>query len=187
MIERDDTTLLLAAGRGDRRAFGELVERHHRAIVQFVHRFLAIADRATAEDLAQEVFLAAWTAAPSFKPRAAVRTWLFRIATNRCLNHKRSKRRKPTVPLTGEPMPRSSGAGAETSDRMLEQETAARLAAALEMLPASQRAAVILRHQHELSTAEVAAVLETSISAVDALLFRARARLRELLSADEKD
>ncbi len=98
----DDSALLLQAGQGNRQAFGALVEIHHRSIIRFIHRFLGIADSATAEDLAQEVFLAAWLAAPNFIPRASVHTWLLRITTNRCLNHQRAKRRKPTVQLPAE-------------------------------------------------------------------------------------
>ena len=88
---------MLAAGRGDRDAFGILVQRHQRAIVQFAHRFLATADRATAEDLAQQAFLGAWRYAQTFQPRAKVLTWLFRIATNACLNYRRYEDARPKV------------------------------------------------------------------------------------------
>lgn len=182
MPDRDDTTLLLAAGKGDRPAFGELVERHHRGVVHFVHRFLATADRATAEDIAQEVFLAAWKAAPGFAPRAAVRTWLWRIATNICLNHNRSRRRKPTVPLVGEPA--TLGHGRESSNPesgAIKEERTARLEAAVASLPASQRSAILLRHFHDLSYAEIAAVLQTSVPAVESLLFRGRQSLSRFL------
>ena len=188
MPDRDDTALLLAAGKGDRQAFGALVERHHRAIIQFAHRYLSTADRATAEDIAQQVFLAAWKAAPSFKPRAAVRTWLLRITTNICLNHQRSRRRKPTTPLVGEPAAHASAVRTAPPDEAaLDHERARRLQAAVDVLPANQRAAILLRHVHDLSYAEIAAVLETSISAVESLLFRARSRLRDVIEPGEND
>jgi RNA polymerase sigma-70 factor (ECF subfamily) len=186
MPDRDDTALLLAAGEGDRQAFAALVERHHRAIIQFAHRFLSTADRATAEDIAQQVFIAAWKAAPSFKPRAAVRTWLLRIATNICLNHQRTRRRKPTTPLVGEPDAHASaGRAAPPDEAALDAERAARLQAAVDALPPTQRAAILLRHIHDLSYAEIAAVLETSISAVESLLFRARSRLRDVIEVEK--
>jgi RNA polymerase sigma-70 factor (ECF subfamily) len=172
----DDTTLLLAAGRGDRQAFGEIVERHHRTVVHFIHRFLAIADRATAEDIAQDVFLAAWQAAPSFKPRAAVRTWLLRITANKCLNHKRARRRRPTVPLVTEP------ASPDAGD--LEEDLSRQLRAAMADLAPRQRAAVLLRHAHGLAHADIAAVLETSPPVVKALLFRAHRRLGQIIDPD---
>lgn len=188
MPDRGDTALLLAAGEGDRQAFGALVERHHRAIIQFAHRFLSTADRATAEDIAQQVFLAAWKAAPSFKPRAAVKTWLLRITTNICLNHQRSRRRKPTTSLAGEPAADASASRTAPPDEAaVDQERAARLQAAVDALPANQRAAILLRHGHDLSYEEIAAVLETSISAVESLLFRARSRLRDVIEAEKDD
>jgi len=187
MPDADDTSLLLAAGTGDRRAFGELVERHHRGVVRFVHRFLGIADRATAEDIAQDVFLAAWKAAPRFEPRAAVRTWLLRITTNTCLNHRRSRRRRPSVALTDQAIATYEGGGVDPPDAAVAQEEfSARLEAALAELPANQRAAIVLRHVHDLSYAEIADVLETSLSAVESLLFRARRRLGTILQ-DQKD
>ena len=79
----EDNDLMLAAGQGDRSAFGILVERHHRAIVQFAYRFLATPDRNAAEDLAQDVFLAAWKAAPVFRSRAKVLTWLLLLKTQK--------------------------------------------------------------------------------------------------------
>ena len=81
MPERSDEDLMLAAGRGDRAAFGVLVERHYRGMVHFAQRFLGDIARETAEDLVQDVFLKAWKTSRTFKPRAAVRTWLMRITT----------------------------------------------------------------------------------------------------------
>jgi RNA polymerase sigma-70 factor (ECF subfamily) len=172
----DDTALLLAAGRGDRQAFGELVERHHRTVVHYVGRFLGIADRATAEDIAQDVFLAAWKAAPSFKPRAAARTWLLRITANKCLNHKRARRRRPTVSLVTEP--------ASPDEDTAEVDLSAQLQAAMADLVPRQRAAVLLRHVHGLGLADIAAVLETTPPVVKALLFRAHRRLRQIIDPD---
>jgi len=188
MPDRDDTALLLAVGEGDRQAFGALVERHYRAIIQFAHRFLSTADRATAEDIAQQVFLAAWKAAPSFKPRAAVKTWLLRITTNICLNHQRARRRKPVTPLVSEPAADSISAGdAQPEQAALDRERAARLQAAVDVLPANQRAAILLRHAQSLSYAQIAAVLQTSVPAVESLLFRARDRLRQVMEGEKTD
>ncbi len=180
-----DISLLLAAGRGDRQAFGALVEMHHRTVVHFIHRFLGIADRATAEDIAQDVFLAAWKAAPSFKPKAAVRTWLLRITTNKCLNHKRAKRRRPTVPLIDESQAtRPSSSPDPETDAQLSDLTGQLQSAVAELVP-RQRAAVLLKHGHDLSYAEIAAVLQTSIPVVKSLLFRAHSRLRQIIDPEK--
>ena len=97
MPEREDEDLLISAGKGDREAFGLLVERHHLAVVRFAYRFLGNVDRDTAEDLAQDVFLRAWRSAPSFRPRARVLTWLLRLATNACLNYQRGRRLRRAI------------------------------------------------------------------------------------------
>ena len=171
------TARSLKAGQGDRQAFGALVEIHHRAIIRFIHRFLGIADSATAEDIAQDVFLAAWKASKSFVPRASVYTWLLRITTNKCLNHQRAKRRKPTVPLHAETEPISSNLGNELTETTLRAEFSAELQRAVAALKPKQRAAVILRYAHDLSHAEIAEVLRTNPSAVKSLLFRAHRQL----------
>lgn len=190
----DDEQLMLAAARGDREAFGSLVERHHPGVLRFVHRFLGIVDGHTAEDLAQDVFLAAWKAAPSFRPQAKVLTWLLRITTNICLNHRRRRRLRAMVPLdTPGPLstqkreanPRSEAERPDT--RELAREQAEMVSKAIADLPEKQRAAILLRHFHGLNYAEIADVLGTSVSAVQSLLFRARQSLWRLLTASETD
>ena len=188
MTTPTDEELLLASGRGDRDAFALLVQRHHRAVIHFVHRFLATADRATAEDLAQQVFLGVWRYASGFRPRAKVLTWLFRIATNTCLNYRRYEQSRPApVPLD---QPDGSGKNERTEGaalRLLAQERAQDVRAAVAALPPSQRAVIVLRYFHGFPYAEIATVMETSASAVDALLHRARHALREKLGGQKKE
>ncbi|MEW6741374.1 MAG: sigma-70 family RNA polymerase sigma factor [Planctomycetota bacterium] len=173
---------MLAAGQGDQDAFALLVERHHRAVLDFIHRFLGLADRAMAEDLAQDVFLAAWRGARIFRPRAKVLTWLLRIAVNVSLNHQRNRRLRATIPLDSLDEPPEEGPHAGGPEaQILSRERAEQVRAALAGLPAKQRAAVVLRHYHDLSYVEIAGSLETSVSAVESLLFRAREVLRERL------
>ncbi len=181
MREGEDTDLLLAAGGGDRDAFATLVERHHRTIVQFVYRFLGGADGATAEDLAQDIFLSAWRSAPSFEPRAKVTTWLLRIARNTCLNHRRSRRLRKAVSLDslGEAAVHASSPPPDTG--VMADETARCVRTAILDLPPNQQGAIILRHFHGLSYADIAEVLGVSVSAVESMLFRARQTLRTAL------
>jgi RNA polymerase sigma-70 factor (ECF subfamily) len=188
MTDRPDDELVLAAARGDPGAFAFLVERHHGALMQFVCRFLGLADRNQAEDLAQDVFLAAWKAAPTFRPRPGVLvlSWLLRIATNICLNYRRGACLRVAASLDRDPcaVPESADC-AEPEITALAQERAECVRAALAELPPMQRAALILREYHDLSYAEIAEVIDTSVSAVEALLFRGRSRLRDLLTAEE--
>ncbi|MFH0983472.1 MAG: RNA polymerase sigma factor [Planctomycetota bacterium] len=183
-----DTPLMLAAGQGDREAFGILVERHHLAILRFVHRFLGSSDRDTAEDLAQDVFLAAWKAAPSFRPRAKVLTWLFRITTNVCLNYARGSRLRVTLPLDAEGTPERPGTELDRPDaRAIAREQADRVRKAVAGLPGQQRTAILLRHFQGFSYAEIADVLDTSVAAVESLLFRARQTLGATLAGARSD
>ncbi len=183
MPEREDEDLLISAGQGDREAFGLLVERHHRAVVQFAYRFLANVDRDTAEDLAQDVFLRAWKSAPSFQPRARVLTWLLRLTTNACLNYQRGRRLRRVISLQPDAPENASELPAKFADvSPTPDEEAARVRSAVTDLPDSQRAAITLRHFHDFSYVEIAEVLETSVSAVESLLFRARKTLRGRLA-----
>ncbi len=182
MPAADDAELLLAAGRGDRNAFGVLVERYHRTVVQFVYRFLADVDRDTAEDLTQDVFVKAWEAASGFEPRAAVLTWLLRIATNTGLNYRRWRRLRRALSLASGGLVSAPDPKAGSPEgRPARADEAERVRSAVAQLPPNQRAAIVLRHFHEMSYKDVADVLETSVPAVESLLFRARRTLeREL-------
>ena len=164
MAERTDQHLLVAAGRGDRQAFGVLVERHHRAVVQFIYRYLANVDRDTAEDLAQDVFFGAWKAAPSFRARARVFSWLLRIAKNTCLNYRRGQKLRRTASLDRDDLVATTSASGD--------ETAATEAVAREEAGSLRR--------------DIAAVLKTSVSAVESLLFRARTTLRKAMNGTRK-
>jgi len=181
----EDEELMLAAGHGDRGAFGILVERHHYAIVQFAYRFLATPDRDTAEDLAQEVFLAAWKAAPTFRPKAKVLTWLLRINTNICINYLRDSRLRKVASLDDGGIPQPPGPDTDCPEtQIIGWEQAEKVRIAIADLPPNQRAAMLLRHFQELSYAEIADILDTSVSAVESLLFRARRTLHANLALE---
>jgi len=184
MTTPTDEELLLASGRGQRDAFALLVQRHHRAVIHFVHRFLATADRATAEDLAQQVFLGAWKYAPTFQPRAKVLTWLFRIATNTCLNYRRYEQSRDSTGQLDHARAAERDESSEGGELgLLGQERAQQVRSAVATLAPNQRAVIVLRYFHESSYAEIATIMETSVSAVDSLLHRARHALREELGA----
>ena len=186
MQEAEDTDLLLAAGRGDREAFGVLVERHHRSMVQFVYRFLGDRDLATAEDLAQDVFLAAWRGAPSFEPRAKVVTWLLRIARNTLPEPPES----PPSPQDRFPRGCRSGGGrlrtirAARSARHRRRDRRGRPGRRHRTAaqPAGGRHSAAFSRDALIRTSP--AVLEISVSAVESALFRARQTLRATLQAD---
>lgn len=182
MPDPSDADLLLAAGEGDAEAFRAFVLRYQTVVIQFAQRYLPRSDAHAAEDLAQDAFLSVWQAAPTFEPRATVRTWLFRIVTNACLNYRRSRKLRRTAPLPDD----TPAANLHTGARLESDETANALCDAVSTLPPTQRTAVILRYFHDAPCAEIAEILGLSLSSVDSLLFRARRTLHRTLekSAD---
>jgi RNA polymerase sigma-70 factor (ECF subfamily) len=206
--------LLSRARAGDGEAFRELAESHRRELQ--VHCYRMLGSLQDAEDAVQETLLAAWVGIGGFtEERASLRTWLYTIATNRCLNARRAARRRPAkewdlspfaapVPTPRDevvwlqPFPDHLLAGAieeDAIDRSLgpearyEQREAISLAfvTALQLLPPRQVAVLLLRDVLGFHASEVAAMLEVSVPAVNSALKRARARLqRRQVAASEQ-
>ena len=157
-------------------AFDLIVERHRRPVYQICYRFLG--NHEDASDLSQDVFLRAYRGLKAFKGNAALGTWLHRIAVNTCLNRVALKTPK------GEPLDETEPADttSETpTERMLRDERAVRVRAAVAKLPAKQRAALILRTYQEKSHQEIADALGTSVGAAKANVFHALQNLKKLL------
>lgn len=173
---RADEALMARVARGDEVAFRQLSRRHVPAMVGLARRVLGNA--ADAEDVVQEAMLRVWTHAPRWQPLAAFRTWLTRVVVNLCLDR---KRRKPWVDLNAageivDPTP-SIPEVAEKNER--EQA----LTAAIGELPHRQRTAILLTYSEGMTNAQVAEVLDTSVSAVETLLIRGKKSLRTKLGA----
>jgi RNA polymerase sigma-70 factor (ECF subfamily) len=173
-MDDSDEALMARVARGDEPAFRALTQRHLPAMLGLARRILGNA--ADAEDVAQEAMLRVWVHAPRWQPLAAFRTWLTRVTVNLCLDR---KRRAPWVELEAageivDPAP-DAGAQAELGERE-------RLVAqAVAKLPARQRAAIMLTYSEGMSNAQVAEVLDTSVSAVETLLVRGKQNLRAAL------
>jgi len=169
-----DHDLMARIAQGDGRAFRTLAERHAGSALRLARRILG--NEALAEDIVQDALLRVWTNAPRWRPEAAFRTWLYRVVFNLCLN---AKRRVPDLPLANGEQVADPGFAA---DAQLEgRERDRRLAAAIGALPERQRGAIVLSYQEGLSNAEIAAVLDTSVSGVETLLVRAKRTLRAAL------
>lgn len=166
---------------GDRRALGILYERLSERVFRTAYRFLL--DEDDARDVTQSVFVALLESASRYRPEAQLGTWLYRIVTNRCLNH-RSEARRRLRGTRGEhrriaelPAPDEQG-----PDQVLERaEERERVRAAMLRLPARQRIALVLRFFERRSYAEIAGILDCSRSSVESLLFRARRSLATFL------
>ena len=174
---------------GNRHAFEVLINRHQRSVLNFIFRFLG--NRADAEDLTQEVFLRVWKAAGTYKPDAKFTTWLYRIATNLCINRQHAIRiRKLFVQSHVQEQIQNSkdssiigeSAGIlSPEERLIDSEQSVRLLNALNELPAKQRVAIVLRIYDEMSYQEIAQIMDRSVSSVDSLLIRAKKNLHRKL------
>ena len=185
------TVDLERAKSGDERAFATVVEPFRRELQVHCYRLLGSAQ--DAEDLVQETLLAAWRGLDRFEERASLRSWLYRIATNRSLNAIRERERRPATentmsqsnrrpiePSWLEPYPDSALPDpAPGPEARYEQREAIQLSfiVALQQLPAKQRAALVLRDVLGFHTDEAASILETTPQSVKAALQRARATL----------
>jgi len=200
----EQTAFLAATRAGDESVFGSHVERYRRELQVHCYRMLGSFD--DSEDLVQETFLRAWRGRATFRGRSSVRTWLYRIATNACLDvlHKRPRRfMPPDVAPAADPTAIPGPPPADIAwvtpypDRLLdtiasgdeapEAEVVSRetielaFIAAMQHLPTRQRAALVLRDVLGWSASESAALLETSVAALNSALQRARATLKEHL------
>jgi RNA polymerase sigma-70 factor (ECF subfamily) len=169
-----DEALMARVARGDEAAFRLLSRRHVPAMLGLARRILGNA--ADAEDVAQEAMLRVWTHAPRWQPLAQFRTWLTRVVVNLCLDR---KRRAPWVELetAGEIVDPAEGPG----DQAESHERERLVAQAIAGLPGRQRTAIMLTYGDGMSNAQVAEVLDTTVSAVETLLVRGKQNLRRAL------
>ena len=182
-----DAEIMLRAKAGDRSAFEYLVQKYRRPIVSFMYRMARNA--ASAEDLAQEVFLRVYRSRESYEASAKFTTWLYRIATNLAVNHARdSRHERPEVQVSLDEPDEDSGTTIELPDgtlnaeqQMMRRERMLAIRRKVEALPEQQRLAVIMHKYQQMDYKQIAEVLKKSESATKSLLFRAYETLREQL------
>jgi RNA polymerase sigma-70 factor (TIGR02960 family) len=195
--------LTIRARAGDEQAFAQLVDCYRGELQMHCYRILG--SLADAEDALQETLLDAWQGIGRFAGRASIRTWLYRIATNRCLDALRSARRRPPMmnapgPAIERPEPSRMGEAVWLEpypdvlldgladdkpgpEAQYEAKEAISLAfvTALQLLPPRQRAVLVLRDVLGFRAAEAAGILESSQESVTSALKRARATLQRVL------
>jgi RNA polymerase sigma-70 factor, ECF subfamily len=172
---KSDEDLMASVAKGDEDAFRRLAKRHAARTFALAKRLLM--NDADAEEAVQEAMIRVWVTASRWRADAAFKTWLYRVTVNLCLNR---RRQKPFAPLDEASDPPDPSPSAEAA--IERRETGALVAGAIASLPERQRAAIVLTYYEELSNAETASVLETTISSVESLLIRARRSLRAKLS-----
>jgi RNA polymerase sigma-70 factor, ECF subfamily len=201
-----DRTLARARA-GDEQAFRSLTDPYRRELQ--VHCYRIVGSVQDAEDLVQETLLAAWRGLDGYEARAPLRTWLYRIATNRCLNALRASARRPR-PLREsprqppqptrrvesvwlEPYPDAlidglrDGAAGPAARYESREAVGLAFVAALQHLPARQRAVLVLRDVMGFRSGEVASMLGVSEASVNSALQRARSALESRLPADARE
>lgn len=177
-VKDPDVALMLAFQAGDESAFIKLYEKYRDRVVNFTRRFLT--SQAQGEEAAQDVFLKLYQAAPRYKPGGRFSTYLYRIATNHCLNlvsrhdHKRVDR-GTELGERSEALMEDDGVTPEAA--LGAQQMKEAVHKAMGNLADNQRAALLLCHYQGLSYKEAAEVIEVSEGAVKSLIHRAREKL----------
>jgi RNA polymerase sigma-70 factor (ECF subfamily) len=183
-LERD-AELMLRVRDGDTTSYELLLDRHRSPVIHFLFRM--VMNQAVAEELAQEVFLRVYRSRATYEPSAKFTTWLFRIATHLALNYIRDTKREKGQQSLDEALVEGTvrqvaDRGPNVEQHMVRDSRLEEVRNAVELLPAKQRAAVIMHKYEELEYSQIALVLGCSESAVKSLLFRAYETLRARLS-----
>ena len=200
----EDRAIVAAVRGGDAAEFAALVHRHRRELQ--VHCYRMLANFEDAEDVVQETFAKAWRSRGDFEGRSTLRAWLYRIATNTCLDAIKRRRRRVAVadpivlarggpsfddvpwlqPIPDRVLDAPAPSTAEPDAVVIAAETIGlAFLAAIQHLPPRPRAVLILRDVLGWTAAETAAALDETVTAVNSALQRARGRLRELGRPDE--
>ncbi|MDX2496135.1 MAG: sigma-70 family RNA polymerase sigma factor [Desulfuromusa sp.] len=181
-----DNDLLESLQRGDSDAFTHLVDQYQHKVTNICYRFLH--NKEDAQDVTQEVFLAIYKSFGTFRQEAKLSTWIYRIAVTRSLNFLKKRKRKARFEQVRDMLTLKEEAGLEsapvtTPEKELEQQEQLRiLQQALDALPKNQKTAFTLSQYDGVKYAEIASIMETTVSSVESLIFRARKNLQKKLS-----
>lgn len=191
-MDTDEKRLLHLCKKGDLTAYDQLMQRYEKKVYALCFRMAGNPDDAA--DLAQEAFLKAFRALPSFKGESQFSTWLYRIVTNTCLDERRKRAKRPQLVSLDKPLDTGDGEmaltlPADVPDPLhsaLAQELQAEIQALLALLPEEQRLVLVLRDLEGYSYEEIADILRINIGTVKSRLNRARTRMRDLYLKKEE-
>ncbi|MBU3912229.1 MAG: sigma-70 family RNA polymerase sigma factor [Candidatus Omnitrophica bacterium] len=182
-----DVRLMLEFQKGSKEAFETLMRKNYPFLLNFIYRYTG--DKATAEDLTQEVFIRVYKSASTYVPRAQFKTWLYKIARNTSLNELRRYKYRAvslntTIEIDGEQIPRQieDKKIRRPDEILIHSETVQAVKRAIYALPERQRVVIILRRYEGFSYQEIARTMKISEKAVKSLLSRARENLKNALS-----
>jgi RNA polymerase sigma-70 factor (ECF subfamily) len=180
----DDARLMQAVAKGDKAAFATLFDRHQQAVVRFAYRFVGTTARA--EELAQDIFVKLYRSAAGYKPTAKFKTYLFRVATNHCLNELRrgDYRVEQSQPDSTDGELEMRDGGAVTPDQSLEgKELERAVGAAMAKMSDRERLAFSMCRFEGLAYKEIADALQASEAAVKSLIHRATLQVMKQVEA----
>lgn len=168
-----DGELMARVAKGDRQAFAALFDRHQARVTRFAVNF--VGDRGRAEEAAQEIFLKLYRSANSYRPTARFKTFLFRVATNHCLNEVRrgEYRARPPASEEDDALDAVPDAGAGPEQVLFGRELEAVVAGAMAALSERERAAFTMCRFEGMAYREIALALQASEAAVKSLIHRA--------------
>jgi RNA polymerase sigma-70 factor (family 1) len=180
----NDTDLMLRLKNGDETAFRKIVETHQDYIYRLTFRYLG--NQQDAEETTQDVFIRLYQSRNSYKPRAKLSTYLYRIAINLSLNRIRDRKRRAWISLESLKKKEQEilfSKEDQNPDRMMDlKEQQQIIQSTIDGLPENQRTALILKRFEELPYSKIADIMRISVSAVEALLYRARQNLQKRLA-----
>ncbi len=174
-MQPDDRTLVASALQGDAGGFATLVERYERPVYHLALRTMKNPEEA--RDVTQEAFFKAYRSLRTFRPEAKFKTWMLSIAYHACCDRLARIKR-----YSGEPLPERADSAPSPEQQAITRDEAARLRAAIGALPEKYRTVITLYHLQDRQYDEIAKVLDMPIGTVKTHLFRAKERLRRLLS-----
>ena len=169
--EDEDARLMDLVARGDKAAFAWLFDRYQASMVRFAWRF--VGNQGRAEELAQEIFLKLYRNAKSYRPTAKFKTFLFRVATNHCLNEVRRGDYKVMEPQNEEQRDTNEAVGQRPDDALEGKQLELAVGKALHGMSERERAAFSMCRFEGMAYREIAEALDASEAAVKSLIHRA--------------
>ena len=190
MKKDPDIKQMLLFKEGNTNAFRVLFTKYKKPMINFCYKFCG--DKQMAEELSQEVFIRVYKAAPSYKPDAKFSTWIYRIATNLCLNELRRKKHSYETESIDQGVPSDTGyierefedtTTTDPNEHLEERERDTIIRESIRKLPKKQRAAILLRVSKGFSYQEIGKHLNSSESGVKSLIHRGRQNLKDALTS----
>ncbi len=181
----EDRDLIRLALEGDQDAYTRIMKKYRNSIYHLIVRMVGYSHEA--EDLTQEAFIKAFNSLATFNDEFAFSTWLYKIATNNCIDYLRKKKLKtfsidkPVQALEGEQTYEIADESYVPDRRLLQHQQSMTIQEAIERLPEKYRRVIMMRHQEEKSYEEIAEELDLPLGTVKAHIFRAREMLYKQL------